>query len=131
MFIFNGSGSNVAEDMGKKSPADIPVWEAEHGLGAAWGNEANWANILVTDPEGQAPLHPFATGIRNGVGLAVNGITGDLWVSTNERDALGDNLVPDYITRVKEGGFYGWPWYYMGSHGDPRQKANERPDPHA
>jgi glucose/arabinose dehydrogenase len=54
-------------------------------------------------------------------------MTGELWVSTNERDALGDNLVPDYITHVKEGGFYGWPWYYMGAHEDPRH-AGERPD---
>ena len=81
----------------------------------------------MTDPEGHQPLHTFATGIRNGVGLAVNPQTGDLWVSTNERDALGDNLVPDYITRVREGGFYGWPWYYMGDHEDPRH-AGERPD---
>ena len=65
--------------------------------------------------------------MRNGVGLAVNQDTGDLWVSTNERDALGDDLVPDYITRLKEGGYYGWPWYYMGNHEDPRH-AGERPD---
>jgi glucose/arabinose dehydrogenase len=127
MFISVGSGSNVAEGMSKKSPADIQLWEAQHGLGAAWDDEANRADILVTDPEGHQPLHPFATGIRNGVGLAVNPQTGDLWVSTNERDGLGDNLVPDYITRVKEGGFYGWPWYYMGNHEDPRH-AGERPD---
>jgi glucose/arabinose dehydrogenase len=57
----------------------------------------------------------------------VNKETGDLWVSTNERDGLGDDLVPDYITRVKEGGYYGWPWYYMGDHEDPRH-AGERPD---
>jgi glucose/arabinose dehydrogenase len=82
---------------------------------------------LVTDPEGHQPLHAFANGIRNGVGLAVNAETGDLWVSTNERDGLGDNLVPDYVTRVKEGGFYGWPWYYLGDHEDPRH-AGERPD---
>jgi glucose/arabinose dehydrogenase/cytochrome c2 len=127
LFITVGSGSNVAEGMSKKSPADIQAWEAEHGLGAAWDNEANRANILVTDPEGHQPLHTFATGIRNGAVLAVNPLTGDLWVSTNERDALGDNLVPDYITRVKEGGFYGWPWYYTGSHEDPRH-AGERSD---
>jgi glucose/arabinose dehydrogenase len=59
--------------------------------------------------------------------MAVNPETGELWVSTNERDALGDNLVPDYVTRVKEGGFYGWPWYYMGNFEDPRH-AGERPD---
>jgi glucose/arabinose dehydrogenase len=61
------------------------------------------------------------------VGIAVNPETGDLWSSTNERDGLGDNLVPDYITRVKEGGFYGWPWYYMGNDRDPRHPG-ERPD---
>jgi glucose/arabinose dehydrogenase/cytochrome c2 len=127
MFISVGSSSNIAERMNKKTPEEIQAWEAKHGLGAAWGPERNRADILVTDPAGREPLHPFATGIRNGVGMAVNPETGDLWVSTNERDALGDNLVPDYVTRVKEGGFYGWPWYYMGNFEDPRH-AGERPD---
>jgi len=127
MFISVGSGSNIAENMARKDSQDIPAWEAENGLGAAWGSETHRADILVTDPEGREPLRAFATGIRNGVGMAVNPVTGDLWVSTNERDGLGDNLVPDYITRVKEGGFYGWPWYYMGSFEDPRH-AGERPD---
>ena len=127
MFISVGSGSNVAETMTKKNVADIQSWEADHGQGAAWDSEANRADILVTDPEGQQPLRTFATGIRNGVGLAVDPVTGELWTSTNERDALGDNLVPDYVTRVKEGGFYGWPWYYMGNNEDPRH-AGERPD---
>ncbi|HWD94402.1 MAG TPA: PQQ-dependent sugar dehydrogenase [Verrucomicrobiae bacterium] len=127
MFISVGSGSNVGEEMKKKTPEEIKAWEAEQGLGATWGPETHRANILVTDPEVHQPLHPFATGIRNGVGMAVNPDTGDLWVSTNERDGLGDNLVPDYVTRVKEGGFYGWPWYYMGDHEDPRH-AGERPD---
>lgn len=127
MFISVGSASNVAEEMGRKTPEEIQAWEAEHGLGAAWGPETHRADILVTDPEGHEPLHAYATGIRNGVGLAVNPATGDLWVSTNERDDLGDNLVPDYVTRVKEGGFYGWPWYYMGNFEDPRH-AGERPD---
>ncbi len=127
LFISVGSGSNVAETMSRKNIADIQSWEAEHGRGAAWDAEANRADILVTDPEGKQPLHTFATGIRNGVGLAVNPTTGELWTSTNERDALGDDLVPDYITRVKEGGFYGWPWFYMGNFEDPRH-AGERPD---
>ena len=127
MFISVGSGSNVAEEMGRRTPEEIQAWEAEHGVGAAWGPEAHRATILVTDPEGRQPLRAFATGIRNGVGLAVHPETGDLWVSTNERDGLGDNLVPDYVTRVKEGGFYGWPWYYIGHHEDPRH-AGERPD---
>ncbi len=127
MFISVGSGSNVADGMSKKSVEDAQKWEAEHGRGATWDSETNRADILVTDPEGHAPLHAFATGIRNGVGIAVDPLTGELWTSTNERDGLGDDLVPDYITHVKEGGYYGWPWYYLGNHEDPR-KAGERPD---
>jgi glucose/arabinose dehydrogenase/cytochrome c551/c552 len=127
MFISVGSGSNVAEGMSKKSVEDAKLWEAQHGPGAAWDGETNRADILVTDPEGHEPLRTFATGIRNGVGIAVNPETGDLWSSTNERDGLGDDLVPDYITRVKEGGYYGWPWYYLGNNEDPRHKG-ERPD---
>ena len=127
LFISVGSGSNVADGMPKKSPEEIKAWEADHGFGAAWGSETNRADILVTDPEGKSGLHTYATGIRNGVGIAVNEVTGDLWTSTNERDGLGDDLVPDYITRVKEGGYYGWPWYYMGNYEDPRKKG-ERPD---
>jgi glucose/arabinose dehydrogenase len=127
MFIAVGSSSNVGEGMGQKTPAEITAWEATNGLGAAWGSETHRANILVTDPEGLEPLRPYATGIRNPVGLAIHPTTGDLWVSTNERDGLGDNIVPDYVTRVKEGGFYGWPWYYMGNFEDPRH-AGERPD---
>jgi glucose/arabinose dehydrogenase len=127
MFISVGSGSNVAEGIGTKNPDEVRAWEADHGFGATWGSETNRANILVTDPEGRAPLHTYATGIRNGVGIAVDPSTGKLWVSTNERDGLGDDLVPDYITSVKEGGYYGWPWYYMGNHEDPRLKG-QRPD---
>ena len=127
MFISVGSGSNVAEEMKKKTPDEIKAWETEHGLGAAWGTEEHRADVLVTDPEGKEPIHAFATGIRNGVCLTINPDTGDLWVSTNERDGLGDNLVPDYISRVKEGAYYGWPWYYMGDHEDPRHPG-ERPD---
>jgi len=127
MFIAVGSSSNIAETMGLKTPAEIAAWEAEHGSGAAWGPETQRANIVVTDPEGREPLRPYATGIRNPVGLAIHPTTGELWVSTNERDGLGDNLVPDYVTRVKEGGFYGWPWFYIGNFQDPRH-AGERPD---
>jgi glucose/arabinose dehydrogenase len=127
MFISVGSGSNVAEGLPIKGAGEIRSWEAGHGRGAIWGAETNRADVLVTDPEGRQPLRTYATGVRNGVGLAVDPGTGDLWVSTNERDALGDDLVPDYITHLKEGGFYGWPWYYMGNHEDPRH-AGERPD---
>jgi glucose/arabinose dehydrogenase len=85
--------------------------------------ETNRADILVCDPA-NCSLSVYAYGIRNaGGGIAVNPQTGELWCSVNERDALGDNLVPDYITHVQEGGFYGWPWWYMGAHQDPRHKG--------
>ncbi|MDR2212514.1 MAG: PQQ-dependent sugar dehydrogenase, partial [Pseudomonadales bacterium] len=74
-----------------------------------------------------APGKLYATGIRNCVGLSMEPQTGDLWCTTNERDMLGDDLVPDYSTRVQEGAFYGWPWYYMGAYEEPRL-AGERPD---
>ena len=82
-------------------------------------SEFHRADILVASPDG-SNLAVFATGIRNGCGLAVNPETGELWTSVNERDELGDNLPPDYITHVQEGGFYGWPWYYTGGNPDPR-----------
>jgi glucose/arabinose dehydrogenase len=81
--------------------------------------EKNRADVLEFNPDGSG-MRVFAYGIRNCVGLAVNPKTDELWCSVNERDGLGDNLVPDYITHVQEGGFYGWPWWYMGSHQDPR-----------
>jgi glucose/arabinose dehydrogenase/mono/diheme cytochrome c family protein len=126
LFISVGSGSNVAEGLPKKSPQEIREWETAHGHGAAWGNETNRADVLVADPDGHG-VRTFATGIRNAVGIAVQPGKGDLWVSVNERDGLGDDLVPDYISHIKEGGYYGWPWYYMGNHEDPRH-AGVRPD---
>ncbi len=85
--------------------------------------EKNRADILVCDPA-NCELKIYAYGIRNaGGGIAVNPQTSELWCSVNERDALGDNLVPDYITHVQEGGFYGWPWWYMGAHQDPRHEG--------
>jgi len=104
MYVSVGSASNIGE-------------------GAA---ENRRADILVFTPEGKDE-HVFAWGIRNPVGLAVNPQTGDIWTSVNERDALGDNLPPDYITRVTPGGFYGWPWYYIGPNADPRLKG-EHPE---
>jgi len=88
------------------------------------GNAAEYhrADILEFKPDGSAP-RVYAWGIRNAVGIAVHPGTGELWCSTNERDRLGDNLVPDYITHVTEDGFYGWPWWYMGGHQDPRHKG--------
>jgi glucose/arabinose dehydrogenase len=127
LFISIGSGSNVADGMPTKSAAEVKAWEAQHGLGAAWGYEEGRAGIMMTDPEGKAPLKAFATGVRNAVTIAVQPETGELWCSTNERDALGDDLVPDYISHLEQGKFYGWPWYYYGDHEDPRH-AGERPD---
>ena len=81
--------------------------------------EGNRADILEYNPDGSG-MRVYASGIRNPVGIAVNPTTGELWCSVNERDGLGNDLVPDYITHVQEGGFYGWPWWYTGAHQDPR-----------
>jgi glucose/arabinose dehydrogenase len=126
MFVSVGSGSNVGEGMGRLDGAALRKVIEEKPLGAAWGNETDRAAVLVFDPQGQG-RRLYATGIRNCVGMAVQPMTGDLWCSTNERDGLGDNVAPDYITRVREGAFYGWPWYYTGGNEDPRRKG-ERPD---
>jgi glucose/arabinose dehydrogenase len=104
LFVAVGSASNV--DDTDTTPA-----------------EKNRADILVCDPA-NCKLSVYAYGIRNaGGGILVNPDTGELWCSVNERDALGDNLVPDYITHVQEGGFYGWPWWYIGGHQDPRHEG--------
>lgn len=95
-------------------------WEAERG------NENQRADILEFTPEGKQ-RRVFAWGIRNAVGIATNPKTGDLWASVNERDGLGDDLVPDFITRVRSGEFFGWPWYYIGPRQDPRHPG-ERED---
>jgi glucose/arabinose dehydrogenase len=126
MFVSVGSQSNVAEGMGKLEGAALRQWEEQRTVGAAWGYETDRAGVLVFDPLGKNQK-VYASGIRNCVGLAVNPTTGDLWCSTNERDGLGDDIAPDYLTRVREGGFYGWPWYYAGIHEDPRHKG-ARPD---
>lgn len=130
MYVSVGSASNVAEGLLEpaKSPAEIQAWEAERGVGAAWGGEEGRASVWVFDVGNEeATAKLFANGIRNCVGLTVQPETDDVWCSTNERDALGDNLVPDYSTRVREGDFFGWPWYYMGDNEDPRH-AGARPD---
>jgi glucose/arabinose dehydrogenase len=82
-------------------------------------SEFHRANILEYTPEGKF-VGIYGSGIRNPVGIGVNPETGELWCSVNERDELGDNLAPDYVTHVQQGGFYGWPWYYIGAHPDPR-----------
>ncbi|MBO0752821.1 MAG: PQQ-dependent sugar dehydrogenase, partial [Bradyrhizobiaceae bacterium] len=125
MFVSVGSASNVAEQIGRLDPAALAMWTKQHPLGAAWGSETERADVLVFDPDGKN-RRIYATGIRNCVGLAI-GPAGDLWCSTNERDSIGDDVPSDYITRVREGAFYGWPWYYLGRNEDPRH-AGERPD---
>jgi len=126
MYVSVGSGSNVGEGMEPMSGAQVQAWQANHPLGAAWGRETDRADVLVFDPQGKSG-RIFATGIRNCVGMAIRPGSGELWCSTNERDGLGDDIVPDYITRVREGAFYGWPWYYIGANEDPRHR-DERPD---
>ena len=97
LFVSVGSHSNVSDDAAEKNRADV----------------------LQYNPDGSG-FRVYAWGLRNAVGLAIKPQTGALWGSVNERDGLGDNLPPDYITRIQEGGFYGWPWYYIGNHQDPR-----------
>ncbi len=107
IFIAVGSGSNAGE----------------HGL----NNEVRRANVLQVNPDGSGEII-YASGLRNPNGIAVQPSTGTLYASVNERDDLGDDLVPDYFTSVKEGGFYGWPYSYFGQHEDPRLKDSMRHD---
>lgn len=107
IYVSVGSGSNVAE----------------HGM----ENEKRRANILEINPDGSGE-RVFASGLRNPAGIALEPGTGTLYAAVNERDDLGDHLVPDYLTSVKDGGFYGWPWAYFGKHEDPVLKKND-PNP--
>jgi glucose/arabinose dehydrogenase len=107
---FSPDGKRLFVSVGSRSNVDDPDTHPA---------EFHRANILEYTPEGKF-VKVYASGIRNPVGIAIQPETGELWCSVNERDGLGDNLVPDYITHVQEGGFYGWPWYYMGDHQDPR-----------
>ena len=100
LFVAVGSGSNINDP--DRNPGEFHP-----------------ANILEYTPDGKF-TGVYASGIRNPAGIGVNPTTGEVWCSTNERDSLGDNLVPDYITHVQPGGFYGWPWHYIGGHPDPR-----------
>ncbi len=108
--VFSKDGSRMFISVGSASNVDDPDTHP---------NELHRADVLEFTPEGKF-VKVYASGIRNCVGEAINPTTGQLWCSTNERDNLGNDLVPDYITSVKEDGFYGWPWWYMGGHQDPR-----------
>ena len=110
---FSNDGSRMFVSIGSRSNDDDTDGNAA---------EFHRADILEFKPDGSG-LRVYAWGIRNAVGIAVAPATGELWCSTNERDRLGDNLVPDYITHVTEDGFYGWPWWYMGRHQDPRHQG--------
>lgn len=126
LLVSVGSGTNVGEGMPSKTPQEIKAFEATHLTGSAWGRDEMRADLLAFDPDGGHEAI-FATGLRNCVTVRVDPASGDPWCVVNERDSLGDDLPPDYATRVKAGGFYGWPWYYIGGHEDPRRKG-ERPD---
>jgi glucose/arabinose dehydrogenase len=110
-------GTRLFVGVGSASNADDPD---------EFPREEHRAAILEYTPEGKF-VKVYASGIRNPSGVAVNPANGELWTSVNERDGLGDNLVPDYITHVEEGGFYGWPYFYMGGHADPRH-AGKHPE---
>ena len=115
--VFSSDGKRMFISVGSRSNVD----DTDNNP-----NEFHRADVLEFTPEGKF-LKVYASGIRNCVGEAINPTTGQLWCSTNERDKLGDNLVPDYITSVKEDGFYGWPFYYMGANQDPRH-AGKHPE---
>jgi glucose/arabinose dehydrogenase len=103
IYVSVGSATNVAND----------GVEVEQGRAAIYEIAPNGSGMRI-----------FASGLRNPVGMAWEPKTGALWTSVNERDQLGDDLVPDYMTSVKDGGFYGWPYSYYGNHIDPRAPKN-------
>jgi glucose/arabinose dehydrogenase len=114
--VANADGTRLYVGVGSNSNV------AENGM----EEEQNRAAVLEINPAtGSTRL--FASGLRNPVGIDFNPVTGELWVSVNERDEIGDDLVPDYMTSVKDGGFYGWPYSYYGQHVDKRVQP-ERPD---
>jgi len=108
--VFTKDGAHMLVSVGSGSNVDDP--DTHPG-------EFHRADVLEYTPQGKF-VEVYASGIRNCVGEAINPVTGMLWCSTNERDNLGNHLVPDYVTSVPEGGFFGWPWFYMGGHWDPR-----------
>lgn len=114
--IANKDGSKIYISVGSASNV------AEHGM----ENEVRRAAILEINPDGTGE-RIFASGLRNPVGIAWEPGSNTLWAAVNERDELGDELVPDYLTSVQEDGFYGWPYAYFGQHEDPRRQG-ERPD---
>jgi len=126
MYLSVGSGSNVAEGIGKEPPGGLEAWAKDHALGDSWGSEEGRADVWSMTPDGK-DKKIFATGLRNCAGMTVQPGTDKVWCVVNERDDLGDNVPFEYATHVQAGAYYGWPWYYLGNHEDPRHAA-VRPD---
>ncbi len=126
LYLSVGSASNAGTALGPPPIGGLASWQAAHGLGAAWGSETGRAVVEWLYPAGGG-LHPYAQGLRNCSGLAVQPGAGRIWCVTNERDGLGDDLPPDFATALTPGAFYGWPWFYLGDHPDARPGAG-RPD---
>ena len=122
LYLSIGSASNVARFMHGDHAGAANAAEA----GAPSGDETNRAAVFRFPPQGGA-MQLVASGLRNCVSLAIEPKTSAPWCVTNERDDLGDDVPPDYATHVSQGAFYGWPWFYLGGHEDPRH-AGERPD---
>lgn len=147
-YPYKAGANRIAASKGRKL-LDLPSGGAGHWtrnvlaspdgrkLYVTVGSDTNAAENGVEPPAGRAAIleydvaratsRVFASGLRNPNGLGWNPVTGKLWTAVNERDRLGDDLVPDFVTSVKKGGFYGWPYYYFGDNPDPRH-AGERPD---
>lgn len=124
LYVAVGSKSNVAEDAAEPSQAGISRRENDdpHGLRryvAPGSSERDRATVLAFNPQG-GDRRVFAAGLRNCAALTLKPASDELWCVVNERDMLGDDVPPDYATSVKAGGFYGWPWFYIGAHRDPR-----------
>lgn len=126
MYLSVGSGSNIAEDMTKAPDGGVAAWASSLPLGEPWGSEEARAAVWSFTPDGR-DKQIVATGLRNCAGMTLQPETGEVWCVVNERDELGDNLPFEYATHITPGAWYGWPWYYLGNHEDPRH-AGERPD---
>ena len=128
MYFSVGSGSNVGDGTMEGEPkGGLDSWIADHPLGVAWGGEERRAAVLAFDPDGKNERY-YATGLRNCAGMTLQPATGSVWCVVNERDELGDNIPFEYATAVRDGAFYGWPWFYIGDHPDPRWTKTPRDD---
>ena len=122
LFVSIGSASNLGFTMPEKTAKEILAHEKIHGRGAAWGEEENRGVVRELNLR-TMKLRNYAIGLRNCSGLAMQPGTNNLWCVVNERDHLGPSLVPDFMARVNDGNFFGWPWYYLGGNSDPSMKG--------